>query len=258
MTADATRASLADVLPLRGAYLHQLHAQCRYDSVHARGWADHWRLQLDGRTVGYAAIKGLDSITDRDALFEWYVVPPARAASDRLWAALLASASPSWVECQTNDPELSSLASRHAERVTATTWLFEAGPWQDAGARALARPRREDDVVFAHAVEPVGDIVLEVHGAIVATGGAATHYNPPFADVFMEVAPDQRRRGYGTRMVTEVIRTCWLTGHVAAARCAIDNVASRATLLRAGMREVGQIVVGRLSVGRPSGPTRPR
>ena len=257
MSATAVAASLADVLSLRHLYLHELHAQCRYDAVHSRGWAGHWRLLIDDRVVGYAAIKGLDGISDRDALFEWYVTPPAREASDRLWETLVATAGPEWVECQTNDPCLYTLARRHAAVLTPTTWLFEAGPWREARTSALARTRREDDSVFGHDVEPVGDIVLEVDGTIVATGGAYTHYNPPYADVFMEVAPDQRRRGHGTHIVAEVMRTCWLSGHVPAARCAIDNLASRATLLKAGMREVGQIVVGRLTGSRPA-PTLPR
>ena len=243
-TTTAVAAALDDVLRLRALYLRELQAQCRYDAVHRRGWAAHWQLRLDDTVVGYAAIKGLDAVTDRDALFEWYVVPPARASSDAMWDALVAAARPAYVECQTNDPCLHPMALRQATTLAPTTWLFEAGHWHDIDGPGTVRTRRDDDRVFPHTVEPVGDIVLEVDGAIVATSGAYTHYNPPFADVFMEVAPDHRRRGYGTRVVAEAMRACWLSGHVPAARCSLDNIASRATLLKAGMHIVGQIVAG--------------
>jgi hypothetical protein len=36
-----------------------------------------------------------------------------------------------------------------------------------------------------------------VDGAIVATAGALTHYNAPYADLYMEVEPHARRRGFG-------------------------------------------------------------
>lgn len=58
----------------------------------------------------------------------------------------------------------------------------------------VVRPRREDDEVFSHTVEPVGDYVALSGGEVVANGGFLRHYNPPFADVFMEFRPDWRHR----------------------------------------------------------------
>jgi len=43
-------------------------------------------------------------------------------------------------------------------------------------ADAVVRRRREDDLIFEHAVEPVGDNILQVGGEIVATGGFMLHY----------------------------------------------------------------------------------
>lgn len=76
----------------------------------------------------------------------------------------------------------------------------------DAETTSLVRPevascrrmRQTDELpVFEHQVEPVGEWVIEVEGEIVATGGFLTHYNPPCADLFMEVRESHRRLGYG-------------------------------------------------------------
>jgi hypothetical protein len=63
---------------------------------------------------------------------------------------------------------------------------------------AVVRPRRNDDRIFEHQVEPVGDYVLELWGEILATGGFLLHYNMPFADLYMEVNRDSWGRGYGS------------------------------------------------------------
>lgn len=36
-----------------------------------------------------------------------------------------------------------------------------------------------------------------VAGQVAATGGVLFHYNPPFADIYIDVAPPFRRMGYG-------------------------------------------------------------
>ncbi len=108
----------------------------------------------------------------------------------------------------------------------------------------VVRRRREVDQVFEHTVEPVGDHVLDVGGEVVATGGFMLHYNPPVADLYMEVRPDRRRCGYGAFLVQEVKKACYLAGRVPAARCSLRNSASRATLLSAGFRVSGFLLTG--------------
>jgi len=114
-------------------------------------------------------------------------------------------------------------------------------------ADAVVRARRDDDRIFEHAVEPVGDYVLEAGGEIVATGGFLLHYNPPFTDLFMEVRKDQWRQGYGSFLVQEVKKACYLAGRVPAARGHIHNHASRATLTKAGLKISGFVLMGRLT-----------
>lgn len=133
---------------------------------------------------------------------------------------------------------------------------IEIGPvlFHDDRATTLAFPgaffraigESERSGIFAHTREPVGDWGIELEGAIVATGGYLLHYNMPFADLYMEVAAPFRRRGCGSFLVQELKRACYETGKIPAARCAADNVASRATLQRAGMCPCARVLTGYL------------
>jgi GNAT superfamily N-acetyltransferase len=60
----------------------------------------------------------------------------------------------------------------------------------------------------------------------------------------MEVTEGFRRRGLGSYIVQQVKRECYLAGCVPAARCSMENVASRATLLRAGLEIAGYMLLG--------------
>jgi RimJ/RimL family protein N-acetyltransferase len=93
----------------------------------------------------------------------------------------------------------------------------------------------------------VGDWGLLYDGALVATGGVLYHYNPPYGDVFMEVATEHRRKGFGTYLVQELKRHCRESGRVPAARCHRNNHASQRTLERAGMVPCACIVRGRIA-----------
>ena len=94
--------------------------------------------------------------------------------------------------------------------------------------------------------EDVGDWLVEKGGEIVATGGVLVHYNPPYGDMFMEVAEDHRRHGYGSFLVQELKRVCREMGTKPAARCDPANAASRATLQRAGLLPCAVILSGEL------------
>jgi GNAT superfamily N-acetyltransferase len=100
--------------------------------------------------------------------------------------------------------------------------------------------------VFHHEVEPVGDWMVEMDGKIVATGGLMFHYNPPYSDIFMEVAAPARRRGVGAFLVQELKRVSYEMGKTPAARCNADSAASRRTLERAGMAACAWIIGGRI------------
>jgi RimJ/RimL family protein N-acetyltransferase len=110
----------------------------------------------------------------------------------------------------------------------------------------VVRPRRSDDQIFEHTREPVGDFVAVSDGGVVATGGFLLHYNPPFADLFMEVRADCFGRGIASFLLQALKRECYLAGRVPAARCDIRNVASRGALTKAGLRVCGFMLKGKV------------
>jgi GNAT superfamily N-acetyltransferase len=242
---------LKNIQRLRALFLQDANCQIRYNAAHERGWTDSYLLTIDGVEIGYGSIKGGEP-PDRDTLFELYVVPPFRTHASALCGLLLATSKAAFIECQTNDRLLSSLLFEWARDIEADTILFEAGtPAALQVPEAVFRERRSREPIFEHHAEPVGDFVLELREEVVATGGFLLHYNEPFGDIYMEVREDCRRRGLGSFLVQEIIKRCYVAGRVPAARTGIDNVASRHTLIKAGLRMAGFVVKG--VVGRRSG-----
>jgi GNAT superfamily N-acetyltransferase len=62
----------------------------------------------------------------------------------------------------------------------------------------------------------------------------------------MEVREDTRRKGYGSYLVQEIKAQCYLAGRVPAARTGSNNVASKATLLKAGFEVAGHMLLARV------------
>jgi hypothetical protein len=93
-------------------------------------------------------------------------------------------------------------------------------------------------------VEGIGRCLIEHDGAIVATGGIATHYNPPYSDLSMEVALPFRRRGYGSFLIQELK---YEEGRIPATRCDATKVASRRSFQKAGLLPCARILSGVLS-----------
>ncbi|MCI0452999.1 MAG: GNAT family N-acetyltransferase [Candidatus Latescibacteria bacterium] len=171
-------------------------------------------------------------------------------ASD-VFRKLIDASGPRWIEVQTNDALLSNMLHEFAVDHASHTILFADGATTTLAAPAGAVVRRVTEAdrfrMFGHTAEPVGEWGIESEGEIVATGGLLFHYNPPYGDIFMEVAPAHRRKGIGRYLVQELKRIAYEVGHTPAARCREDNVASRRTLERAGMFPCGRIVRGRVA-----------
>jgi len=247
MTPKAVKAKLKAIQKLRALFLQETNFQIRYDATHARGWSDSYLLTLDGTDVGYASLKADDTQT-RDTMFEFFVVRPFRKHAVALFKACLAASGATQVECQSNAALLTSLLFEHTTDIRSDVILFDDhAVTEHAIAGVVVRPRKRYDSVFEHKVEPVGDYVATLDGEVVATGGFLLHYNMPFADLFMEVREDRRRRGIGSYLIQEVKKACYLAGRVPAARCDFTNAGSRATLLKAGMRICGQMLKGRVA-----------
>ena len=154
------------------------------------------------------------------------------------------------IMAQTNDVLLTLMLYDCATEITSDTIVFH-----DALTTHLDIPgvtfrqvtEADKERIFEHKVEPVGDWLIERDGAIVATGGIATHYNPPYGDLYMEVDERFRRRGYGSYLIQELKRASYETGSVPAARCNVANAASRATLQKAGLLPCARLLSGVLA-----------
>lgn len=248
MYIKALPANLAAILPLRALFLQENNVQIRYNACHERGWSDAYLLTLDGAAVGYGAVKGLHELTDRDAVFEFYVAPPFRKMAGAFFTELLAASKARFIECQSNERLLTAMLYEFAENIHADVVLFlDDQPTGLAHPSAVFRRRGAGDIsIFEHNLEPVGDYVLEQDGEVVATGGFLLHYNPPFADLYMEVRADCRRQGLGSFLLQELKKACYLSGRTPAARCNLQNTASRAALLKAGFAAAGFMLTGHL------------
>jgi GNAT superfamily N-acetyltransferase len=231
----------SDVQPLRALFLQEIAAQVRDDAAHGRRGTRWFLFGWDGRYIGYGAVK--DTNDGPGTIFEFYVVPPFRHDARDLLRGLIETSRAGALECQTNDRFYCALVRELDAEPASDTVLFAAGQSNDLQVPdARVRRRRSGDRIFEHTVEPVGDFVVQAGGEIVGTGGFLLHYNPPFADLFMEVREDARRRGYGSFLIQELIRECYLAGRVPAARTSIDNIASQKTLAKGGLRECGRML----------------
>ena len=244
MAISVNRVEIEAILPLRVLFLAEANHQVRYNAVHERGWSDSYLLDIDGKHIGYGSMKGRE-VPDRDMVFEFFVLPQFRNQTSDLFRQFLAAARPKFIECQSNDRMLTDMLFEFARNIAADVVLFEEHSATNLAAPVVViRRRRDSDAIFPHNVEPVGEYVADLNGEIVATGGFMLHYNHPFADLYMEVREDCRRRGIGSFLLQEIKRECAHAGHVPAARTSIGNLASRACLIKAGLRLCGFMLTG--------------
>jgi GNAT superfamily N-acetyltransferase len=246
---DVTAVPLDAILDLRDAYRREMNCQIVHDSWHARGFTNSYLLRVDGQIVGYGAV-GAPPGEPKDIVKELFVRPEFRGAALPLLRQLIAGSGAQRIDAQTNDVLLSLMLFDCARDLTSETILFA-----DAVKTMLPcppgvtlRPVTDADGagVFTHTAEPVGDWGLECDGELAATGGLLFHYNPPYGDIYMEVAGPYRRRGFGSYLVQELKRIGYEMQRIPAARCGQGNVASRRTLQRAGMFPCARIMRGQL------------
>lgn len=247
MTLTVTKSNLEDILYLRNLFLQENNFQIRYNACHERGWANSYAVMLDKEKIGYGSIKGNENIQDRDTVFEFYIIPSLRKLASAAFHEFLRTSKANFIESQSNLLLLTSLLYEYGQNISSNVILFEESLTTDIILDdILFRKRKENDVAFEHKAEPVGNYVLEHNQEVVATGGFLLHYNIPFADLYMEVREDCRRKGLGSFLIQEVKKQCYLAGRVPAARTGIENLASKATLLKAGLKIAGYMLLGQV------------
>jgi len=245
MKLSAIKTSLQEILPLRNLFLQENNFQIRYNAQHERGWSDSYLIMHNEEKIGYGSVMGKENIPDRDAIFEFYIIPSFRKFASPAFLELIHASRASFIICQSNDLLLSSLLFEFAQNIYADTVLLQEDFTSSLSVENIIfRKRNDNDVVFEHKAEPVGDYVLELNKEVVATGGFLLHYNIPFADLYMEVREDCRRKGFGSYLIQEIKKQCYLTGRVPAARTGLDNIASRKTLMKAGFKIAGFMLLG--------------
>jgi len=235
--------ALADIQPLRSLFLHESNFQFIYDKCHLYDWADTYLFLVNGQKVGYGAVWGQSKREDRDAIFEFYILPPFRAKANYIFPELKAVCGATFIECQSNDALLTAMLYEYAHSINAEAILFEEHyttqlqvPGVVFGKKRLEDPNRYN----------VGNYTLEIDGEEVAEGGLMLNYNLPYADIYMSVKEGMRQKGLGSLIVQELKKEAYLQGRVPAARCNIKNQASKATLLKAGLKCCGFVLKGSL------------
>ena len=245
MKIEVIRTELHEIQPFRSLFLQENNFQIRHNACHERNWSDSYLLTIDGVKIGYGCLKGKDKITDRDAVFEFYVVPPFRKLISQIFQELLLISSARFIECQSNELILSSMFYENSHNIKTDVVLFKDQRLTDyRNPDIIFRNREESDSIFVHTSEPAGDYVLVKDGEVIASGGFMLHYNKPFADLYMEVKENYRGMGFGSFLLQELKRECYLSGWMPAARCNIQNSASKASLLKAGLAVCGYMLTG--------------
>ncbi len=248
MKIEIASADREPIRPLRELYRQELDCQIVHDCAHDRGNCVEWHLlQIDGEVAGYGAVWVGPYWMNKDSVFEFYVLPKFRTAMFPLFEKFLAATNPTRIYAQTNDPFLGVLIFDYIQSTIVGHIVFEdkaETKLSPAGAVFRHAAPEDKDRIFEHKIEPVGDWLLEFDGQIVASGGIGYHYNRPYGDLFMEVHPDFRRRGFGSYLVQELKAECRRAGNAPAARCRPANVASRRTLERAGFAPCARLIWG--------------
>jgi GNAT superfamily N-acetyltransferase len=253
MSIQVAPTDLATLQPMRAIYRQEMNCQVMFDSIHPRpGWSLEYRLSIDGRTVGYGSVAVAGPWKDKPTLYEFFVLPHDRSRAFELFEALLAATSPVAIETQSNGQLLAVMIHAYARDVASEAILFHdrlttALP-PPAGAR-FRHPTADDNLDGVHPDQFDTHGVVEIDGAVAATGGILFHYNPPYGDIYMDVREPFRRRGLGAYLVQELKRVAHERGNIPAARCNVDNIASRKTLQKAGFVPCGHILTGSLVNG---------
>lgn len=247
MQIQVRRAEYRDVEAMRELYRQESDCQIIHDSLLSRGLADPYLILVESRVGGYGAVLNK---YDKGRLMEFYTLPHMRSMALPMFRELLTTSQATHIEAQTNNPLMLLMLYDCATNITSESILFHDGfPTHLACPSGVFRRATPEDAgsIFTHQHEPVGDWVVEANGAVAATGGFLCHYNPPYGDIFMEVAERARRQGFGSYLVQELKRVCYEAGKKPAARCNPANAGSRRTLEKAGFLPCGCLLVGEVA-----------
>lgn len=236
-----TKVALKDLGDLRKKFLAAIDNQFTYDKCHLYGWADTYLFTLDGSTAGYGGVWGKDEREARDSIMEFYLEPEYRKDAHAIFEKFVASSGASWIESQSNDPFLSEMLFEFATGIYAEAILFEEDFTSSIsidGAELVSKG--PSDNPFDH------PYVLKYKGEEVGSGGLLLNYNFPYADIYYGIDEPHRRKGLGSLFVQELKKVAYDLGRVPAARTGIDNIISKRTMMKAGLKPCGWRLGGKI------------
>jgi GNAT superfamily N-acetyltransferase len=215
-----------------------MNCQIVHDSIHGRaGWTTTYLLVVDDIDAGFGSVAIGGPWTGTPTIFEFYVLPAYRGCAFQLFEGFLQACGARSMEIQSNDTLLAVMLHTYARDIRSEQIVFQDGvttALESKGA-ALEAMTAEEDARRAIAARQGGaEWRLLLGNDTVATGGILFHYNPPYADIYMDVAEPFRRHGFGAYLVQELKRVAYMLGSIPGARCSPDNIASRLTLQKAG------------------------
>lgn len=246
---SADRVPFDTIRAWRDAYREEMACQIVLDSVHTRpGWSQEYRLAAGGTPVGYASLAVGGPWTDEPTAYELYVEPAHRTRLFDSFRTFLQASGAVAMEVQSNDRLAAAMLHTFATNVVSGAILFHDGV-RTSHVVPGATFRHPTEAEEPDLPPPVRRwcAVVELDGAVAGTGGILFHYNPPYGDIYMDVAEPFRRRGVGAFLVQELKRLAYEGGRVPAARCNPDNIASRRTLQKAGLVPCGHLLKGSLA-----------
>lgn len=227
------------VQSLRNAYRQEMNCQIVHDSIHRRtGWTTTFAFVVDGVDVGFGSMAIGGPWEGKPTIFEFYVLPAYRVCAFHLFEGFLEACGARLMEIQSNDALLAVMLHTYARDIRSEKIVFRDGVTTSLAANGavLESMTGEDEARRAMEDGQGGpEWRLKLGHEIVATGGILFHYNPPYGDLYMDVAEPFRRRGLGAYLVQELKRGAYALGSIPGARCSVDNVASRLTLQKAGL-----------------------
>ncbi len=248
MPIEVRLCTLEQIAGLRDEYRREMGCQIIHDSIHSRpGWTQEYAVELDGAIVGYGSVAVGGPWREQPALYEFFVTRSRWGKLFATFETLLLASGVAVIETQTNDRLLNAMLHTYCGEIRTESILFEDGfvtLHRPAGAEI--RPARVEDAeaIRRWELDEGASWVLTLDGVVAGAGDILYHYNPPYGDIYMKIAESFRRRGLGAYLVQELKAICRDGGRTPAARCQVNNVASRRTLQAAGFVPCGNLVVG--------------
>jgi len=91
---------------MRNLFLQENNFQLRDTASHERGWSDSYVVSNGHEKIVYGSIKGNEKLSERDTVFEFYIIPAFRNRIFVVFSEVLRISHATFIETQSNDLSL--------------------------------------------------------------------------------------------------------------------------------------------------------